>query len=450
MGIVFNGTNQILQVANESFFDYERTNSFSLAAWVYLPTTWSSAGPIIGKGDPATTRGYVLNAESNQGPTPDWHITNGPANAIHAFGPDASTTLWVQGYWVHVAATYNGTSDVSGCKLYIAGRNVATGTGSNANVNTLSATILNNVPFTVGGLTSVEFSSCSVEQVVVCTYVLTATDVSNLASIANLANSPVTYLSSPPALYLRLQDATDLNDQSGNGNNAAAINAPTSQVGPAVEFDSFSSLDFTTSNSFTHTPIGTPRGVVVMIAQDITSTSLIGGVTYGGQLMNRVPTNGYARDTAGEPGASYMYFLGSGIPTGAQTVAISVLGGTDAKTAYCMTLNAGRDTRVVTSGKVEGDTANPSVTLATPASFAGTCCSIFYSGLNAPTGITPGSGYFSLGGGRDFGSQSAKAQFGTRSGANVVCDWVSLSDDVAMIAAAIDQVPTASLAWTKA
>lgn len=451
MGVVFNGTTQRLEVANEAFFDYERTDSFSVACWIYLPTTWPAVpGPALGKGDAALTRGYVLNAESSQGPTPDWHITNGPGNAIHAFGPDNVTTQWVPAYWIHLAATYDGSSDVSGCKLYIAGKNVATGTGTNPNTNTLTATILNDQPVTAGGLTSVEFSQCSIEQMVVCKYVLTATDVANLANIATLATTPVSYLSAAPALYLPLLTVSDLRDLSGNGNDATAINSPTSQTGPAVEFDFFTTLDFTTSNSFTHTPVNDPRGVVVMIAQDVSSTSLISGVSYGGKKMDRVPTNGYASDPAGEPGASYMFFLGSGIPTGPQTVAVSVSGGSNAKTAYCMTLNAGRDTMIAASGKVEGDTLNPSVTLATGSDFAGTCCSILYSGQNAPASLVPGAGYTALGGGRDFGSQSARAMFGTKSGASVVCDWSASAEDTAMIAAAISQVPVSSIAWTTA
>src|SRR4026208_2554961 len=83
--------------------------------------------------------------------------------------------------------------------------------------------------------------------------------------------------------------------------------------------------------TFSHTPVGTPRGVIVMITINAESgLDHITGVTYGGVAMARV-TNGFAQDTVTEPGSSYLYFLGSGIPTGTQTVSIDHTAASGAK-----------------------------------------------------------------------------------------------------------------------
>ena len=214
-------------------------------------------------------------------------------------------------------------------------------------------------------------------------------------------------------------------------------------------FDAQSTLDFTSTNSWTHTPVtATPCGVVVMIAQNVVSTDLITGVTYGGVAMTRIATDGFAQDTVGEPGAAYVYFLGSNVPTGAQSVAVTVSSGTDAKTGWAVTLSGDADQAIAASGKIQVDTLNPSVTLATDGYFDGVCLSVFFSGLNAPTDgtITAGTGYTKLtasaAGGRDFGTESASAQYASGlKGANIACGWTAASDDVAMIALAVKRSP---------
>jgi hypothetical protein len=76
------------------------------------------------------------------------------------------------------------------------------------------------------------------------------------------------------------------------------------------------------SFSWTHTPTGTPRGVLVYVFTNGTATQTVTGVTYGGVAMTAV-AGGAATDTAGEPGQVDTYFLGSGIPTGAQSIVVS-------------------------------------------------------------------------------------------------------------------------------
>jgi hypothetical protein len=111
---------------------------------------------------------------------------------------------------------------------------------------------------------------------------------------------------------------------------------------------------------FTHTPVGTPRGVLVLISnQTATSTDVVVGVTYGGVAMTRIRSN---VDTTTEPGRVYIYFLGSSIPTGAQTVSIDK---TSAVVCWatCVTLTAAADTEVIDHDGIDNNVADPQVTL---------------------------------------------------------------------------------------
>lgn len=79
--------------------------------------------------------------------------------------------------------------------------------------------------------------------------------------------------------------------------------------------------------SWTHTPFGTPSGVLVFIMRiDGVATSAISSVTYGGVSMTAVP-GGVAQDLSGEPGLCITYVLASSVPTGAQTVQVTTSAG---------------------------------------------------------------------------------------------------------------------------
>lgn len=140
--------------------------------------------------------------------------------------------------------------------------------------------------------------------------------------------------------------------------------------------------------SWTHTPVGTPAGIIVLISQN-TGNDLVTGVTYGGVAMAEVTGSPNAKATA-EDGIVYGYFLGSSIPTGAQTVAVTVTGGAITKVALCISLTALSDTQVQdTDVSINSDSAtNPSATLALGGN-ACFCAEVVFSGQGAITGISP-------------------------------------------------------------
>ena len=135
--------------------------------------------------------------------------------------------------------------------------------------------------------------------------------------------------------------------------------------------------------SWTHTPVGTPRGVAVIISQE-KATDQVSGITYGGVNMTRVR---FDARTATEAGGVYIYFLGSGIPTGAQAVVVT-LSGVEDTNAVSLTVTAASDTSVDTSNGLDaGIIANPSLSISPTVK-----AEIFYgifSGLAAPV-TTPG------------------------------------------------------------
>src|SRR5512136_374162 len=202
----------------------------------------------------------------------------------------------------------------------------------------------------------------------------------------------------------------------------------------ALAFDKISTVSTGTSSwSFNHTPVGTPRAVVVLIAENASTGDVISGVTYGGTAMSRVTTDA---DTSGEPGRVYAYFLGTGIGTGMKAVAITVATGTTAKAAVCITATAAYDTALAgTTGyaSTNGDQADPSLSITgigsgTPALGFGA----FFSGLNNPD-MTAGSGYTQAT--YDYGTKSCSFEYANNptSGGNVTVNWTASSDDVAAL-----------------
>jgi hypothetical protein len=106
----------------------------------------------------------------------------------------------------------------------------------------------------------------------------------------------------------------------------------------------------TASFSWTHTPVGTPKGVLVFVTT-ISETDHVTSVTYGGTAMTRI-SGGAAIDTATEPGRIDTFFLGASIPTGAQTIVVNRTNNATIMYAAASTMTAGADTEVYYPGIV--------------------------------------------------------------------------------------------------
>lgn len=131
----------------------------------------------------------------------------------------------------------------------------------------------------------------------------------------------------------------------------------------AIAFDAFTaSAPGTGTLSATHTPVGVPRGVIVAVIAPAVGTDQVNVPTYGGVTMSEVALSPLLK-AAAEAGSVHIFFLGSSIPTGPQTVEVTVSGGAT-KQFGVWTVTATGDTAVVDTTSISSDSlANPSGTL---------------------------------------------------------------------------------------
>src|SRR6185369_16602791 len=82
----------------------------------------------------------------------------------------------------------------------------------------------------------------------------------------------------------------------------------------AVAFDAQAFKDFTTGagGTWTHSSVGVPAGMAVLIVQNASTVDRITAVSYGGGTLTRVST--IPGGSGSEPGRSYMYFRGTVVP----------------------------------------------------------------------------------------------------------------------------------------
>lgn len=130
-------------IANESVFDFEKDDAFTISTWINTTTVgWSG---IVSKYDGAGTDGFTLSL-ANDG-TVYFYLGQvyEPAhtNFIRAFSSHAIT----DGYWHHVVCRYDGSQVANGITIFIDGTDV---TANRSNVGVLPGTILNNLNLEVG------------------------------------------------------------------------------------------------------------------------------------------------------------------------------------------------------------------------------------------------------------------------------------------------------------
>jgi hypothetical protein len=217
---------------------------------------------------------------------------------------------------------------------------------------------------------------------------------------------------------------------------------------PPINYDTATESERTGTtdpHTFTHTPsaINPPKGVVVTVAHGLSGTSFINSVSYGGVPLTLVSG---ASDTATEPGRASIWFKGSGLPTGPQTVNIDLTSATAEDIHFCcITLytDDGRDIEVIDTDSITADIANPSRTLQYGGRTAIAIGSL-YGGGSAPTAFTPNANCttvaeFDLG--AYYGEVIRQTTPGT---ADFTIGGTAAIDDVAFAVAAFAKVTTVS------
>ena len=135
------------------------------------------------------------------------------------------------------------------------------------------------------------------------------------------------------------------------------------------------------------------------------ATDLVTSVTYGGAALTRV-TGGAAIDNAGEPGRTDLFFLGSGLASGNQTIVVNRTNNANIMYASAATVTAATDTEVTGIVLLQGDgtMAEQSVNDGSPGTDSVRYAAAF-SGLNAiPTVGANSTSLQSI----DIGNQTAR------------------------------------------
>lgn len=201
--------------------------------------------------------------------------------------------------------------------------------------------------------------------------------------------------------------------------------------------------------TWTHTPVGTPKGVVVFILSSGTNSNdiITGPVTYGGVTCSHVAHVDFlVSEGAGEPGSAYAYFLGSGIPTGAQTVSVAYDDSNSAfKVCVAVTVTASSNTEVIDFDTLEGIAANPGVTLDSASRTAIRLLGMF-SGRQ-DTSIDPGTGLtemFAMNAEGGISRSYQAARETTPSSGATALSFTATSDDIALVGVALGEIAATS------
>jgi hypothetical protein len=140
------GIDDFIEVANESAFDFDRDDTFSLSAWVYYYDT-TLFRIIFGKvQNGGNFPGYELHADATNERVRFRLVGGGGgcgADCINVFSPLSSLS---RESWNHVLVTYDGSSSASGVNIYINGQLQVPNVASDG----LVSSVLNNTQLRIG------------------------------------------------------------------------------------------------------------------------------------------------------------------------------------------------------------------------------------------------------------------------------------------------------------
>lgn len=198
----------------------------------------------------------------------------------------------------------------------------------------------------------------------------------------------------------------------------------------------------TSPQTFAHAgAVSGVKGVVLALVHGVSSTDHVTAASYGGVAMSRPQRN---VDTATEPGAAELWFLGTGVPQGTQTVSYTPGSTTDDFHAVAITLLGADDLEVVAQDGISENVLNPSVTLP----YGGRTCMAFaalYGGGAAPSSFTPNANCETVHD-HDLGAFYSEIIRQIMAGsANFAIGGTAANDDVAFAAIAVSEVQAAQI-----
>ena len=192
-----------------------------------------------------------------------------------------------------------------------------------------------------------------------------------------------------------------------------------------------------TSFNWTHTQTGTPQGVLVFV-HTISASDFISSVTYGTVTLERV-ANAVAIDATGEPGRTDLFFTGSGLPSGNQTVTVNRTNNATTMYASAATVTAATDVNV-TGIQIEEDNqalAPVAVDDGSPGTNSVRYAATYY-GANSPAPAGTGSTLLTSIDLGSFGNSMVRETTAGQGARNV--GFNAASDDVAAIYVAVREL----------
>lgn len=183
---------------------------------------------------------------------------------------------------------------------------------------------------------------------------------------------------------------------------------------------------------WSHNPVGTPRGIIVLIVTNDT-TDTVTGVTYDGTALALV----LWQNVGGENGSAYAYFLGASVPTTDPATVSVTFTGSNNHMGCSVSVTAADDTSVHASGAVTNTSlANPSITLTTTVDTI--TYGALYSGTAGPTSTAPDANHTDIQE-ADLGVETASCirRSAVVGAGSPAVGWTSAADDVAAVAIAV-------------
>lgn len=194
------------------------------------------------------------------------------------------------------------------------------------------------------------------------------------------------------------------------------------------------------SFSWSHNPVGTPKGVLVLVFQLGNSGDDTTSVTYDGTTVPAV-SGGNAVDTVQEPGRCKAFFLGSSVPTtDPATVVVNRNNNANVMYAVCVTVTASGDTAVTGVALEQENQAltEENVDDGSPGTNSLRYAGTFFGGANVPAAGSNSTALHDL----DVGAHTAAVVRETTAGQGsrpVGFNTGATSDDVAAVYLAIKE-----------
>jgi len=141
----FDGSSEDVTLANESNFDFDYTEPFSVQAWFKSTSNSMYKWMVSKQANSGNYEGWYLGFGATAGKI-EWNLDNNGAPSGAYVIRKLTTSTFNDGDWHHVIGTYNGNGLLSGLNIYVDGSLQGVTTHSTGT----PSTILNNLPVTIG------------------------------------------------------------------------------------------------------------------------------------------------------------------------------------------------------------------------------------------------------------------------------------------------------------